>query len=114
MDIQLIDKRILITGGAGFIEFEKARVRWFLSIDENDLPNDIKTKGQRTFRSITINETEIEFSDGFTELHTESYKNILEGNGFGLADARPSVEIAHAIRNSEIIPNSNLKHKFLP
>ena len=99
---------------SGYIEFEKARVRWFLSIDENDLPNDIKTKGQRTFRSITINETEIEFSDGFTELHTESYKNILEENGFGLADARPSVEIAHAIRNSEIIQHSNLKHKFLP
>ena len=98
---------------SGYIEFEKARVRWFLSIDDNDLPEDIKTKGQRTFRSITINETEIEFSDGFTELHTESYKNILEGNGFGLADARPSVEIAHSIRNSEIIPNSNLKHKFL-
>ena len=98
---------------SGYIEFEKARVRWFLSIDENDLPNDIKTKGQRTFRSITINETEIEFSDGFTELHTESYKNILEGNGFGLSDARPSVEIAHSIRNSKIIPNSNLKHKFL-
>mgnify|MGYP000437435748 CR=1 FL=1 len=98
---------------SGFIEFEKARVRWFLSIDENDLPNDIKAKGQRTFRSITINETEIEFSDGFTELHTESYKNILEGNGFGLSDARPSVEIAHSIRNSKIVPNSNLKHKFL-
>ena len=75
---------------------------------------DIKTKGQRTFRSISINEAGIEFSDGFTELHTESYKNILEGNGFGLADARPSVEIAHSIRNSEIVPNSNLKHKFLP
>ncbi|MDC3366056.1 Gfo/Idh/MocA family oxidoreductase [Flavobacteriaceae bacterium] len=98
---------------SGYIEFEKARVRWFLSIDENDLPNDIKTKEQRTFRSITINETEIEFSDGFTELHTESYRNILEGNGFGLSDARPSVEIAHSIRNSEIVPNSNLKHKFL-
>jgi UDP-N-acetyl-2-amino-2-deoxyglucuronate dehydrogenase len=98
---------------SGYIEFEKARVRWFLSIDENDLPNDIKAKGQRTFRSITINETEIEFSDGFTELHTESYKNILEGNGFGLSDARPSVEIAHSIRNSKIVPNSNLKHKFL-
>jgi len=78
------------------------------------LPEDIKTKGQRTFRSITINETEIEFSDGFTELHTESYKNILDGNGFGLADARPSVEIAHSIRNFEIVPNSNFKHKFLP
>ena len=96
------------------VEFEKARVRWFLSIDENDLPNNIKAKGQRTFRSITINETEIEFSDGFTELHTESYKNILEGNGFGLVDAKPSVEITHTIRNSEIITNSNLKHKSLP
>ena len=60
-----------------------------------------------------IKDTDIEFSDGFTELHTESYKNILDGNGFGLADARPSVEIAHSIRNSKIVPNSNLKHKFL-
>ena len=79
---------------SGYLEFEKARVRWFLSIDENDLPQEIKNKNQRTYRSITVNNEEIEFSGGFTELHTESYKNILEGNGFGLLDAKPSIEIA--------------------
>jgi len=98
---------------SGYLEFEKARVRWFLSIDENDLPQEIKNKNQRTYRSITVNNEEIEFSGGFTELHTESYKNILEGNGFGLTDAKPSIEIAHSIRNSELVINSNLKHRFL-
>ena len=98
---------------AGYLEFERARVRWFLSIDENDLPTDIKAAGQRTYRSITLDNQEIEFSSGFTELHTESYKNILAGNGFGLEDAKQSIEIVHAIRNSEIITNSNLKHKFI-
>lgn len=98
---------------SGYLEFEKARVRWFLSIDENDLPQEIKNKNQRTYRSITVNNEEIEFSGGFTELHTESYKNILEGNGFGLTDAKPSIEIAHSIRNSELVLNSNLKHRFL-
>ena len=98
---------------SGYLEFEKARVRWFLSIDENDLPQEIKNKNQRTYRSITVNNEEIEFSGGFTELHTESYKNILEGNGFGLTDAKPSIEIAHSIRNSELVLNSNLKHRFI-
>lgn len=98
---------------AGYLEFEKARVRWFLSIDENDLPLDIKNKGQRTYRSITIDNEEIEFSGGFTELHTESYKKILEGNGFGLLDAKPSIEIVHSIRNSAIITTSDLKHRLI-
>ena len=98
---------------SGYLEFKKARVRWFLSIDENDLPQEIKNKNQRTYRSITVNNEEIEFSGGFTELHTESYKNILEGNGFGLTDAKPSIEIAHSIRNSELVLNSNLKHRFI-
>ena len=98
---------------SGYLEFEKARVRWFLSIDENDLPAEIKVKNQRTYRSITVDNEAIEFSGGFTELHTESYKNILKGNGFGLTDAKPSIEIAHAIRNSDIVTNSNLKHRFI-
>lgn len=98
---------------AGYLEFEKARVRWFLSIDENDLPEYIKAKGQRTYRSISIDNKEIEFSGGFTELHSESYKNILAGNGFGLEDARQSIEIVHDIRNSELIINSDLKHKLI-
>ena len=98
---------------AGYLEFEKARVRWFLSINENDLPDEVKIKGQRTYRSITIDNEEIEFSGGFTELHTESYKNILSGNGFGLEDAKSSIEIVHSIRNSKIITKSDLKHRFI-
>ena len=85
---------------AGFLELEKARVRWFLSIDYNDIPEEYKAKGQRTFRSISMNGEEIEFSEGFTELHTQSYSSILEGKGFGLDDARISVETVYDIRNS--------------
>lgn len=99
---------------AGYLEFEQARVKWFLSIDHEVLPSEIKAKGQRTFRSITVNGEEIEFSDGFTELHTKSYKDILKGNGFGLEDARASIEIVHAIRNSKISKREDGKfHPFI-
>lgn len=87
---------------SGYLVFEKARVKWFLSINYDLIPEEIKEKGQRTYRSITVDNEEIEFSNGFTELHTESYKNILMNNGFGLEDARKSIEIVHDIRNSEI------------
>ncbi|MGB0836881.1 MAG: Gfo/Idh/MocA family protein [Flavobacteriaceae bacterium] len=87
---------------AGYLELEHARVRWFLSINAETLPEQIKAKGQRTYRSITVDGEEIEFSDGFFDLHTTSYKNILDGEGFGLEDARPSVELVHQIRNKEI------------
>ena len=97
---------------SGYLEFENARVRWFLSIDENDLPQPVKEKGQRTFRSITIDNQELEFSAGFTELHTKSYQEILKGNGFGLADVRKSIEIVHDIRNASITQNGE-KHPFL-
>ncbi len=89
---------------SGYLEFEQARVRWFLSINSELLPKHIQEKGQRTYRSITVDGEEIEFSDGFFDLHTESYKNILEGNGFGLDDARQSIEIVHKIRNAELAP----------
>jgi UDP-N-acetyl-2-amino-2-deoxyglucuronate dehydrogenase len=85
---------------AGYLELENARVRWFLSIDQNDLPLDSKESGKRTYRSIVIEGEEIEFSEGFGELHTTSYKEILDGRGFGLNDARQSVITAHTIRNS--------------
>jgi UDP-N-acetyl-2-amino-2-deoxyglucuronate dehydrogenase len=85
---------------AGYLELENARVRWFLSIDQNDLPRDSKESGKRTYRSIVIEGEEIEFSEGFGELHTTSYKEILDGRGFGLNDARQSVITAHTIRNS--------------
>jgi UDP-N-acetyl-2-amino-2-deoxyglucuronate dehydrogenase len=85
---------------SGFLELEKARVRWFLSLDANDLPEPAKQKGTRTYRSIVMDNTEIEFSEGFTDLHTKSYEEILAGRGFGLKDARPSVEIVYQIRNA--------------
>ncbi len=89
---------------AGFLEFEKARVRWFLSINYDLLPKEIKEKGRQTFRSITVDGKEIEFSDGFFDLHTKSYEDIIEGHGFGLSDARQSINIVHDIRCAEIEP----------
>src|SRR5258708_21491958 len=83
---------------SGFLELQKARVNWMLSINENDLPTEAKSKGKRTFRSLKMDGSEIEFSDGFTELHTKSYLEILSGRGFGLNDSRPSIELAHEIR----------------
>jgi len=97
---------------AGYLEFEKARVRWFLSIDEDSLPAEIKAIGQRTFRSITINKEELEFSSGFTELHTKSYQKILKGEGFGLDDAKESIKIAQNIRNTTIMVKGE-KHPFV-
>ena len=88
---------------AGYLELENARVRWFLSIDENTLPENIKAAGQRTYRSITIDGKEIEFSTGFTDLHTLSYEGIIAGDGFGLKEARPSIETVYTIRNA--VPN---------
>ncbi|MDQ1296895.1 MAG: UDP-N-acetyl-2-amino-2-deoxyglucuronate dehydrogenase [Bacteroidota bacterium] len=85
---------------AGFLELENARVRWFMSLDSDDLPSPAIEKGQRTFRSITVDGEEIEYSEGFTDLHTLTYQEILAGRGFGLKDSRQSVEIAYAIRNA--------------
>ena len=85
---------------SGYLELDKARVRWFLSLDSNDLPDQAKQKGARTYRSIVMDKTEIEFSEGFTDLHTKSYEEILAGRGFGLQDARPSVEVVYQIRNA--------------
>jgi UDP-N-acetyl-2-amino-2-deoxyglucuronate dehydrogenase len=85
---------------AGYLEFSKAKIRWFLSINEQTIPEELRRQGKRTYRSMKIENEEIEFSDGFTDLHTESYKNILEGKGFKLNEARKSIEIVHAIRNT--------------
>jgi UDP-N-acetyl-2-amino-2-deoxyglucuronate dehydrogenase len=86
---------------AGYIEFEKARVRWFLSINYDTIPEAIKLSGARTYRCITIDDQELEFSEGFTDLHTLSYQSILQGDSYGLHDAAPAVEIAHSIRNAQ-------------
>lgn len=88
---------------AGYLELEKARVRWYLSIDYEDIPKEIKASGQRTYRSITVDGKEIEFSGGFTDLHTVSYEKILEGKGYGLEAARKSIQTVYTIRNTEPI-----------
>lgn len=86
---------------SGKLELEKANVNWFLSIDVNTLPDDVKQAGKRTFRSLTIDKEEFEFSEGFTELHTRSYEEILKGNGFPIEESRKSIELVHAIRNKK-------------
>jgi len=83
---------------SGYLQLKRARVKWMLSINENDLPADVRAKGKRTFRSLKMSGKEVEFSDGFTDLHTKSYNEILAGRGFGLIDAKPSIELAHEIR----------------
>lgn len=98
---------------SGFIELERARVRWFLSVDKDDLPLQAKTAGKTTFRSITVDGKEIEFSEGFTDLHTRVYEEILAGRGFGIVDARPSIELTHAIRTAELSPKDDCIHPFL-
>jgi len=85
---------------AGFLELDHARVRWFLSVNPDFLPEEALKKGQRTYRSIVVGNEAIEFSGGFTDLHTRSYEEILEGRGFGLEAARASIEIVHHIRNA--------------
>jgi len=98
---------------AGFLELENARVRWFLSVDEKSLPDDILASGQRTYRSIKVDGEEVEFSKGFTDLHTLSYQEIVNGNGFGLGEARASVETAYAIRKTKPSLMRGEKHPFV-
>ena len=97
---------------AGYLEYERARVRWFLSIDANDLPAEVKGK-KPTFRSIDISGEQLEFSEGFTDLHTVSYREILAGRGYGLADARHCVETVDVIRSAAAQPAGSLGHPFL-
>ena len=89
------------SSAAGYLEYERARVRWFLSIDAKDLPSEFKGK-KTTYRSMVINGEEFEFSEGFTDLHTVSYREILAGRGYGLDDARACVETVDYIRHAGI------------
>lgn len=98
---------------AGYLELEKARVRWFLSIDRDDLPESAVEGKKTTYRSITVNGEEVEFSEGFTDLHTLSYSEILKGSGFNLGDVRPSIEIAYQIRNALPVGRKGEYHPFL-
>ncbi len=97
---------------AGFLEYERARVRWFLSIDANDLPPEVQGK-KTTFRNIDISGEQLEFSEGFTDLHTVSYREILAGRGYGLADARHCIETVEAIRCASVAPAGPDAHPFV-
>lgn len=90
-----------INKAAGYLELENARVRWFMSLDSDDVPAEVMKTGKRTFRSITVDGKEIEFSEGFTDLHTHTYREILDGKGFGINEARQSVETVYTIRNAK-------------
>lgn len=97
---------------SGYLEYEKARVRWFLSINRRDLPHNIP-HGQTTFRSITVDGEELEFSGGFTDLHTQSYEQIIADKGFALDEVRPSIETVSHIRTADVDPNKGEQHPFL-
>ncbi len=98
----------------GFISLEKADVRWFLSVDRKNLPKEAVDKGFPTFRSITVDEKEIEFSGGFTDLHTLVYEDILAGKGFGIEDARPSLDLVYTLRAMEPVkPGTERAHPFV-
>ena len=97
---------------SGFVELERARVRWFLSVDEHDLPEYVRAAGKFAHRSMTLDGQEIEFSDGFTDLHTRVYREILAGRGFGIEDARPAIELVHRINASDVQATGRL-HPWL-
>lgn len=98
---------------AGVLELERATVRWFLSIERGDLPEGQREEGAGAYRSLTIGDQEVDFTHGFTDLHDEVYRNILAGKGLGIEDARPSIELVHAIRHSDAVEPGDVAHPFL-
>jgi len=108
-EVHLHEKRRM----AGFLELRDADVRWFLSVEPSDLPFSAVPGKQTTFRSITIDGSELEFTESFGELHTLVYRDILGGAGSGIDDARPSIELVHAIRTAPVKPNAETAHPFL-
>ncbi len=98
---------------AGFLFLKHAKVRWFLSVNYNYIPDAIKKEGARTYRSITVDNQEVEFSSGFTDLHTQSYQQIIRGAGFGLSEATNSIMTVADIRNAPVVSKGSLSHPFL-
>lgn len=98
---------------SGFLELKNAEVSWYLSIDKNDLPEAAKAQNKTTYRSIKINNEEIEFTDGFTDLHTKVYREVLDGRGYGIEAARPSIETVYQIRNSSPAQRAYVLHPIL-
>jgi len=101
------------TKAAGYLEYERARVRWFLSLDVDDVPPEDRAKGKRTYRAVVADGENLEFSEGFTELHTRIYEDILSGGGFGVEENRVAIETVSVIRNAPIAPASTLTHPFV-
>lgn len=99
---------------AGMLELQGANVRWFLSVEHGDLPFALTPGGRSTYRSITVDDEEIEFTEGFTDLHTRVYEHTLAGSGFSIADARPSIELVHNIRMAPLVTGSDFRHPRLP
>ncbi len=97
---------------SGFIELQNANVKWFLSTDRSDLPTEASEKGAPTFRSISVDGEEIQFSEGFTDLHTRVYEETLKGNGFGIEDARPSIILVQKLRSASVIDSKENIHSF--
>jgi UDP-N-acetyl-2-amino-2-deoxyglucuronate dehydrogenase len=108
LKVHLADER----RAAGLLELERARVRWFLSIDSRDLPRDLEP-GKATHRSIVIDGSEVEFSEGFADLHTRVYERTLAGRGFGIAETRPAIDVASAIRRAPLAPPTSDLHPQL-
>jgi len=101
------------TKAAGYLEYERARVRWFLSLDVNDVPAAERARGKRTFRAVTADGENIEFSDGFTDLHTRIYEEVLAGRGFGVEENRAAIATVAQIRNAALAPLGSLAHPFV-
>ncbi len=97
---------------AGYLELERARVRWFLSINYDVIPEAIKAQGARTYRSLQIEGKEFEFSGGFNDLHTRSYEEILKGNGFRLLETQKAIQIVHDIRNARTTGLTERSHNL--
>ena len=98
---------------AGYLEFANARVRWFLSIDRSDLPATATDAGKTTFRNVTINSQNLEFSDGFVDLHTQSYDHILDGGGYPVSEARQAIEIVGRLRHMKPVTGASDQHPML-
>lgn len=98
---------------SGYLDLENAEVRWFLSLDKSDLPEEAISMGRTTHRSITMDEDEVEFTEGFTDLHTRVYEETLAGKGFGIKEARPSIETVYNIRIMKPNPNSSKLHPMV-
>jgi UDP-N-acetyl-2-amino-2-deoxyglucuronate dehydrogenase len=107
--VHLRDKRRM----AGTLELERACVRWFLSVDWDDIPAAYRQSGKYAYRSITVDSEEVEFSEGFGDLHTRVYETVLAGQGFGIQDARPSIELVYAVRTSDTVPQHGDVHPLL-